>query len=64
MPNMIAYGKEIVSGGRSGSGTTTSWNQIQTTGTKIAEIGIDGIKTDIYAPSGGGGSCKYSRGIG
>ena len=33
--------------------TATSWNQIQQSGTKIAEIDIDGITTNVYAPSGG-----------
>ena len=36
--------------------TSTSWTQIQTTGTKIAEIDIDGTTTDIYAPTSGGSS--------
>ena len=36
--------------------STVTWNQIQTTGTKIAEITIDGgSPTDVYAPTGGGG---------
>ena len=40
-----------------GSSTDVSWNQIQTStgATKIAEITIDGTKTDVYSPSGGGG---------
>lgn len=36
--------------------TATSWNQIQQSGTKIAEIDIDGTTTDVYAPTGGGAS--------
>ena len=36
--------------------TSTSWTQIQTTGTKIAEIDIDGTTTDVYAPTSGGSS--------
>ena len=36
--------------------TSTSWNQIQTTGTKIAEISINGASTDVYAPTSGGSS--------
>lgn len=36
--------------------TSVSWNQIQNSGTKIAEIGIDGTTTDIYAPTSGGSS--------
>lgn len=38
-----------------GGGSTVAWNQLQSTGTKIAEISIDGTSTDVYAPSGGGG---------
>jgi len=37
--------------------------QIQTTGTKIATIDVDGTSTDLYAPSGGGGG-SYSAGDG
>lgn len=36
-----------------GGGSTVTWTQIQSTGTKIAEIDIDGTSTDVYAPSGG-----------
>ena len=37
--------------------STVTWTQTQTTGTKIAEITIDGgSPTDVYAPTGGGGS--------
>lgn len=32
-----------------------SVTQVQTSGTKIATVNIDGASTDIYAPSGGGG---------
>ena len=34
--------------------TTVSWSQIQQSGTKIAEITINGSTTDVYAPTGGG----------
>ena len=37
------------------TGTEVEWNQIETGGTKIAEITIDGQKTDVYAPQGGQG---------
>lgn len=30
--------------------TATSWNQIQATGTKVAEITINGTKVDVYVP--------------
>ena len=44
--------------GTGGGGSSVSWNQIQTTGSKIAEVTIDGATTEVYAPSesGGGGS--------
>lgn len=32
------------------SGDTVSWNQLQATGTKIAEIDINGTSQDVYAP--------------
>ena len=32
------------------------WSQIQQSGTKIAEININGVSTDIYSPDGGGSS--------
>lgn len=40
--------------------TDVSWNQIQTSSgaTKIAEITIDGSKTNVYAPTGGGGGAS------
>lgn len=47
--------------GASGSGDSVSWTQIQASGTKIAEIDINGTSQDVYAPSGGGGgSVDYS----
>lgn len=39
-----------------GGGTDVQWDQIQESGTKIAEITIDGESQDIFAPSGGGSS--------
>lgn len=54
MANLEAYGEKVV--GLTGS--VVSWTQSQTTGTKIAEIDIDGTTTDVYAPSGG--SVNYS----
>lgn len=42
-------------GGGSGSGDTVEWTQIEQSGTKIAEIDINGTSQDVYAPSGGGG---------
>ena len=43
--------------------TATSWNQIVQSGTKIAEISIDGTTKDVYAPNGGGGSYSAGEGI-
>ena len=37
------------------TGSTVTWNQIQSTGTKIATVSIDGNSTDVYAPTSGGG---------
>lgn len=51
--------KEIENKAGTGGGSTVEWNQIQTTGSKIAEVTIDGTMTEVYAPSesgGGGGS--------
>ena len=48
-------------GGGSG-GSSVEWNQIQTSGNKIAEVTIDGTKTDVYVPTGGsGGGGSYSE---
>lgn len=41
-------------GGGGGSGDTVTWTQVQQTGTKIAEININGTSQDVYAPQGGG----------
>lgn len=48
--------------GGGGGGSIVAWTQIQTStgATKIAEIDIDGTTTDVYAPSGGGGSSTLS----
>lgn len=40
-------------------GDTVSWNQIQASGTKIAEIDINGTSQNVYAPNGGGGGNYY-----
>ena len=41
-------------------GSTVTVTQIQSTGTKIAEIDVDGTTTDLYAPNGGGGGSTVS----
>lgn len=53
---------EWVNANPSGGGDSVSWNQIQASGTQIAEIEINGVTTNVYAPSGGGGggSVNYS----
>ena len=51
--NLLFDGKEINS-------NSVEWNQIQTEGVKIAEVTIDGIATEIFAPNGGEGSGEIS----
>lgn len=46
----LASGGLFSSGGSSG-GSAVTWNQIVTTGTKIAEITIDGQTTDVKVPA-------------
>lgn len=41
--------------GGGGGGSIVTWTQIQLSGTKIAEVDIDGSTQDVYAPEGGGG---------
>ena len=56
MDKIDAKMKEIEGkAGTGGSGSNVEWNQIQTTGTKIAEVTIDGTTTEVYAPSESGG---------
>jgi hypothetical protein len=42
-------------------GDTVSWTQVQQSGTKIAEIDINGTTQDVYAPNGGS---TYTEGDG
>ena len=37
----------IVGPASEGGGSTVSWNQIQQSGTKIAEIAVDGVTQDV-----------------
>jgi hypothetical protein len=46
----------------SGDGTSVTIQQILGSGTKIATITINGVSTDIYAPSGDGGSDSGDEG--
>lgn len=49
-------------GGGSGSGSTVTWQQTVTGGTKIARISIDGSGQDVFCPEGGSGSeVSYSQ---
>lgn len=57
--NVDESGALNVTGGGSG-GSSVEWNQIQTSGAKIAEITIDGNKTDVYAPNSSGGGASVS----
>lgn len=47
--NLLFDGKKI-------NNSSVKWNQIQTEGIKIAEVTIDGMATEIFAPNGGVGS--------
>ena len=49
------YGIKVGTGGSGSSGSNVSWNQIQKSGNKIAEVTIDGIITEVFTPSGSGG---------
>ncbi len=55
MDKIDAKMKEIEDAGGGSGGSSVSWNQIQNSGSKIAEVTIDGTKTDVYAPTGGSG---------
>lgn len=59
--NYDAAAKAIVDGATAAiaAKSTVSWNQIDTTGTKIAEITIDGVTTDVKATGGGGSADAY-----
>lgn len=46
---------ELQAGG-GGGGSSVSWSQIIGSGTKIAEVTINGSTTDVYAPVSGGAS--------
>jgi hypothetical protein len=54
LKNVVNTINALVDQGGGGGGSTVSWTQIQQTGTKIAEIDIDGTSTNVYAPNGGG----------
>lgn len=54
-----AGGTRWTSGGGGGGGDTVTWTQIQQSGTKIAEIDINGTPQDVFAPNGGGAEILY-----
>lgn len=45
-----------------GNGDSVEWQQAVASGTKIAQISINGISTDVFAPTsgGGGGASSYA----
>ena len=43
--------KAVIEQGGGGGGSVVTWNQIQTSGDKIAEITINGTTTDVNSPS-------------
>jgi len=47
--------------GGGGGGSIVTWTQIQSSGTKIAEIDIDGSTQDVFAPTGGGGTLSWGN---
>lgn len=49
---------KIDQSGGGGGGSNVSWTQIQQSGTKIAEITINGTTQDVFAPSGGKGGLE------
>lgn len=56
--NFVTDGSVTINGapigtGGGGSGSTVQWQQLVTSGTKIATIKINGATTNVYAPSGG-----------
>ena len=49
--------------GGGGGGSTVSVTQVISSGTKIATITVDGVGTDLYAPSGGSGGSTVTWGV-
>ena len=56
LSNGNAYALADAANTLAGTKSTVSWSQSQSSGTKIATVTIDGTPTDVYAPTGGGGS--------
>lgn len=52
--NILGAINELQAGG-GGGGSSVSWNQIVQSGTKIAEITINGTTINVYAPASSGG---------
>lgn len=52
--NILGAINELQAGG-GGGGSSVSWNQIVQSGTKIAEITINGTTINVYAPTSSGG---------
>ena len=55
MPKIILNGVDYYESTISG-GDSVEWSQIETSGTKIAEVTINGDMIEVYAPSSGGSS--------
>ena len=53
---VLKYNNGTWENGPDDCGDTVTWTQVQNTGTKIAEISINGASTDVYAPTSGGSS--------
>ena len=54
--NFFTFGENAgggITGQDGGGGSSVSWSQLVTSGTKIATITINGVATDVYAPAGG-----------
>lgn len=47
--------------GGGGGGSIVTWTQTLLSGTKIAEIDIDGSTQNVYAPTGGGGTPSWGN---
>ena len=60
MNNLEARIEAGIASGGSGGGSVVEVTPIQTTGTKIASISVDGVASDLYAPENGGGGSNVS----
>lgn len=49
----------VASQGQGGGGSNVQWTQIVSEGSHIANITINGVTTQVYAPAGGGGNVSW-----